>query len=127
MKKQTKMVNRVNKKQLYNSIMESVIPEIKKALKESEEDADKKEEDNVDEAALNELFGFGSSVKKPEKALSLENTDDENDFDDGRFEYEVSIIKARIYLAELLEKEGYEINDDTFEISRISTSESSGS
>lgn len=80
MKKQIKMVNRVNKKQLYNSIMESVIPEIKKALKESEdvEDADKKEEDNVDEAALNELFGFGSSVKKPEKTLSLENTDDEN-------------------------------------------------
>lgn len=75
MKKQIKMVNRVNKKQLYNSIMESVIPEIKKALKESE---DAEEEDNVDEAALNELFGFGSSVKKPEKALSLENTDDEN-------------------------------------------------
>lgn len=80
MKKQTRMVNRVNKKQLYNSIMESIVPEIKKAIKESEdvEDADKKEEDNVDEAALNELFGFGSSVKKPEKSLSLENTDDEN-------------------------------------------------
>ena len=55
------------------------------------------------------------------------NSFDENDFDDGRFEYEVNIIKARIYLAELLKKEGYEINDDTFEISRISTSESSGS
>lgn len=55
------------------------------------------------------------------------NSLDENDFDDGRLEYEVSIIKARIYLAELLKKEGYEINDDTFEISRISTSESSGS
>ena len=55
------------------------------------------------------------------------DSDDENDFDDGRLEYEVSIIKARIYLAKLLEKEGYEINDDTFEISRISTSESSGS
>lgn len=55
------------------------------------------------------------------------NSLDENDFDDGWFEYEVSIIKARIYLAELLKKEGYEINDDTFEISRISTSKSSGS
>ena len=55
------------------------------------------------------------------------NSFDENDFDNGRLEYEVSIIKARIYLAELLKKEGYEINDDTFEISRISTSESSGS
>lgn len=55
------------------------------------------------------------------------NSLNENDFDDGRLEYEVSIIKARIYLAKLLEKEGYEINDDTFEISRISTSESSGS
>lgn len=81
MKKQTKMVNRVNKKQLYNSIMESVLPEIKKALKEAEdvEDTEKKDnEEDVDEAALNELFGFGSSVKKPEKVLSLENTDDEN-------------------------------------------------
>lgn len=58
---------------------------------------------------------------------TLINSLNENDFDDGRLEYEVSIIKARIYLAKLLEKEGYEINDDTFEISRISTSESSGS
>lgn len=54
------------------------------------------------------------------------NLFNENDFDNEQ-EYEVSIIKARIYLAELLKKEGYEINDDTFEISRISTSESSGS
>ena len=39
MRKQTRFVsNRVNKKQLYNSIMESVIPEIKKALKEAEPD-----------------------------------------------------------------------------------------
>ena len=81
MRKQTQFVsNRVNKKQLYNSIMESVIPEIKKALKEAEnmDNDDTENEDTVDEAALNELFGFGSSVKKPEKALSLENTDDEN-------------------------------------------------
>lgn len=86
-----KTVNKVNsKKELYNSIMESVVPQIAKALSEAEEDkdvdaaeddvkdAEKNECDNVDEAALNELFGFGSSVKKPEKALSLENSDEEN-------------------------------------------------
>lgn len=55
------------------------------------------------------------------------NSSDKNDFDDGWFECEVNIIKSRSYLAKLLKKEGYEINDDTFEISRISTSESSGS
>lgn len=54
------------------------------------------------------------------------NSFDENDFDDEQ-EYKVNIIKSRSYLAKLLKKEGYEINDDTFEISRISTSESSGS
>ena len=54
------------------------------------------------------------------------NSFDENDFDNEQ-EYKVSIIKARSYLAKLLKKEGYEINDDTFEISRISTSESSRS
>ncbi len=87
-----KTVNKVNsKKELYNSIMESVVPQIAKALSEAEDedkdvdsaeddvkDAEKNECDNVDEAALNELFGFGSSVKKPEKALSLENSDEEN-------------------------------------------------
>lgn len=86
-----KTVNKVNtKKELYNSIMESVVPQIAKALSEAEgedkdvdsaedvKDAEKNECDNVDEAALNELFGFGSSVKKPEKALSLENSDEEN-------------------------------------------------
>lgn len=85
-----KTVNKVNtKKELYNSIMESVVPQIAKALSEAEDkdidsaeedvkDAEKNECDNVDEAALNELFGFGSSVKKPEKVLSLENSDEEN-------------------------------------------------
>ncbi len=85
-----KTVNKVNsKKELYNSIMESVVPQIAKALSEAEDkdvdsaeddvkDAEKNECDNVDEAALNELFGFGSAVKKPEKALSLENSDEEN-------------------------------------------------
>ena len=33
------------------------------------------------------------------------NSFDENEFDDGWFEYEVNIIKARIYLAKLLKKE----------------------
>lgn len=82
MKKQIKTVSKVNsKKKLYNTIMESVVPEIAKALNEAEDDvkdAEKNECDNVDEAALNELFGFGSSVKKPEKALSLDNSDEEN-------------------------------------------------
>lgn len=85
-----KTVSKVNKKELYNSIMESVVPQIAKALNEAEgnddtekakgdvKDAEKNECDNVDEAALNELFGFGSSVSKPSKALSLENSDEEN-------------------------------------------------
>lgn len=66
--------------------MESVMPEIERQLREkgavhtkkSKEDDDELEEDDMDESALNELFGFGSSVKKPAKALSLDNTDDEN-------------------------------------------------
>lgn len=88
MKKTTKTVNSMrSQKALYNAIMESVTPQIARLVKEAEEedkasddvkDAEKNECNDVDEAALNELFGFGSSVKKPEKALSLENSDDEN-------------------------------------------------
>lgn len=88
MKKTTKTVNSMrSQKALYNAIMESVTPQIAKLVKEAEEedkasddvkDAEKNESNDVDEAALNELFGFGSSVQKPEKALSLENSDDEN-------------------------------------------------
>lgn len=88
MKKTTKTVNSMrSQKALYNAIMESVTPQIARLVKEAEEadkasddvkDAEKNESNDVDEAALNELFGFGSSVKKPEKALSLENSDDEN-------------------------------------------------
>ena len=75
MKKITKTVNSMrSQKALYNAIMESVTPQIARLVKEAEEN----ESDDVDEAVLNELFGFGSSVKKPEKALSLENSDDEN-------------------------------------------------
>ena len=75
MKKTTKTVNSVkSQKALYNAIMESVTPQIARLVKEAEEN----ESNDVDEAALNELFGFGSSVKKPEKTLSLENSDDEN-------------------------------------------------
>ena len=78
MKKTTKTVNSMrSQKALYNAIMESVTPQIARLVKEAEE-AEKNESNDVDEAALNELFGFGSSVKKPEKALSLENSDDEN-------------------------------------------------
>ena len=83
MKKTTKTVNSIrSQKALYNAIMESVTPQIARLVKEAEEaddeDTEKNESNDVDEAALNELFGFGSSVKKPEKALSLENSDDEN-------------------------------------------------
>ena len=88
MKKTTKTVNSMrSQKALYNAIMESVTPRIARLVKEAEEedkasddvkDAEKNESNDVDEAALNELFGFGSSVQKPEKALSLENSDDEN-------------------------------------------------
>ena len=66
----------------YNAIMEELIPEIKKIIKEETDDAkdiDDDDEDDLEEKVLNELFGFGSSsVAKPEKALSLENSDDEN-------------------------------------------------
>ena len=83
MKKITKTVNSMrSQKALYNAIMESVTPRIARLVKEAEEaddeDTEKNESNDVDEAALNELFGFGSSVKKPEKTLSLENSDDEN-------------------------------------------------
>lgn len=88
MKKTTKTVNSLRgQKALYNAIMESVTPQIAKLVKEAEEEdkasddvknAEKDEDNDVDESALNELFGFGSSVKKPEKTLSLENSDDEN-------------------------------------------------
>lgn len=88
MKKTTKTVNSMrSQKALYNAIMESVTPQIARLVKEAEEedkasddvkDAEKNESNDVDEAALNELFGFGSSVQKPEKTLSLENSDDEN-------------------------------------------------
>lgn len=80
MKKTTKTVNSMrSQKALYNAIMESVTPQIARLVKEAEEEGEASDDVNdVDEAALNELFGFGSSVKKPEKALSLENSDDEN-------------------------------------------------
>ena len=85
MKKTTKTVNSMkSQKALYNAIMESVTPQIARLVKEAEEadddvkDTEKNESNDVDEAALNELFGFGSSIQKPEKTLSLENSDDEN-------------------------------------------------
>ena len=68
----------------YNMIMEELIPEIKKIIKEETDDAkniddDDEDEDDLEEKVLNELFGFGSSsVAKPVNALSLENSDDEN-------------------------------------------------
>lgn len=87
MRKNYRPVNKIDfNRKRYNAIMESIIPEVKKIIKEEEEtlddeDIEDKELDDdldLDERVLNELFGFGSSAKKPEKALSLENTDEEN-------------------------------------------------
>ena len=83
MRKNYKSIHKatLNRKK-YNAIMEELIPEIKKIIKEETDDAkdiDDEDEDDLEEKVLNELFGFGSSsVTKPEKALSLENSDDEN-------------------------------------------------
>lgn len=69
-----------NNAKLYKSLIESIAPEIKKIIKEAEEvDEDEVDECGaVEEGELNELFGFGSDVKKPEATLSVENTDEEN-------------------------------------------------
>ena len=87
MRKKYKNINSVNfNTRRYNNIMESILPEVKRIIREeSDDDLDEEdidnidEDDDLDEKTLNELFGFGSSsVKKPAKALSLENADDEN-------------------------------------------------
>lgn len=61
----------------YNKVMESILPEVRRIIKEAKEDDDL-DNDDLEEQVLNELFGFGSSVKKPEKSLSLDNSDEEN-------------------------------------------------
>lgn len=70
----------LNEKQLYNQIMREVRPVIRKYINESAEaNKDVEDADEVEEQVLNELFGFGgSSVAKPEKAFSVDNTDEEN-------------------------------------------------
>ena len=90
MRKNYIQVNRFNNN-LYKSIVESLQDELKyiyededkkckgKNCKNDDDDLDDLDDDDLEEKVLNELFGFGSSsVKKPEKALSLENSDDEN-------------------------------------------------
>ena len=76
MKKTYKNINNINfNKYRYNKIMESINPEIKRKINEQNNFID----DDIEEQVLNELFNFGSSsAKKPEKSLSLENSDDEN-------------------------------------------------
>lgn len=68
----------ISEQRLYSSIMKQVMPEIKKALNESADLDDVEECDELEEAELNELFGLGSNVKKPELALSVDNSDEEN-------------------------------------------------
>lgn len=75
-------LNKLKKDRLYKSIIESVDSSLKNILEDDEEidedDCDIEECDSVEEGELNELFGFGSSVKKPEVALSVDNSDEKN-------------------------------------------------
>jgi hypothetical protein len=81
-----KLNNRLANKKMYDSIMKSLKEELSYLQEEDcegddceQDDKDIEDNDDLEEQALNELFGFGgSSVKKPAKALSLENTDEEN-------------------------------------------------
>lgn len=69
-----------NERMLYNKIMKDLKPVISKAINESAEaNKDVEDSDEIEEQALNELFGIGSkSVAKPEKVFSVDNTDEEN-------------------------------------------------
>ena len=81
-----KLNNRLANKKMYDSIMKSLKEELSYLQEEDcegddceQDDKDIEDNDDLEEQALNELFGFGgSSVKKPAKTLSLENTDEEN-------------------------------------------------
>lgn len=53
--------------------------DILESAKKKEEKKNIENKDNIEEQELNELFGFGKDkVEKPAKALSLENSDEEN-------------------------------------------------
>lgn len=80
MNKQSYMLN-TRERRLYESIMRNITPRLNKMLREMDECGDDmvSEEDELSEDELNELFGFGGpSVDKPEKQLSLDNSDEEN-------------------------------------------------
>jgi methyl-accepting chemotaxis protein len=64
----------------FDALINSKVKRLMEAEEKKKDDSKDVEEisDELEEKTLNELFGLGSSVKKPEKALSLENTDDEN-------------------------------------------------
>ena len=83
MRKTYRNINSIDyNRRRYNNVMESILPEVKRIIREEEETYDEDDdisEDDLEEQVLNELFGFGSSsVKKPEKTLSLDNSDEEN-------------------------------------------------
>lgn len=68
----TRMQNRQS-----NRILNEAFNILESAKKEAKKNVEDK--DNIDEQELNELFGFGKDkAEKPAKALSLENSDEEN-------------------------------------------------
>lgn len=68
----TRMQNRQSNRILNEAF--NILESAKKEVKKNVED-----KDNIDEQELNELFGFGKdNAEKPAKALSLENSDEEN-------------------------------------------------
>lgn len=71
-----KKVISVNEQQMYNKLMRSIAPSVKRIINESM--AEVEECDELEEEELNEWSLFGGDVKKPEEALSFENTDEKN-------------------------------------------------
>lgn len=77
-KQVNKSTKRLNKENLYKSIVESIDNTMKHHILAEDVEDDIEECDNVEEGELYELFGLGSDVKKPEVTLSVENTDEKN-------------------------------------------------
>ena len=62
-----------------NRRMQRSINEAMRIINECDKKKDKElDEDDISEQELNELFGWGDNVEKPSKALSLENSDEDN-------------------------------------------------
>lgn len=75
-------INDYNRTRLNNQpLSASTYRKINEALSLLQEEKDKKgkkEDDEIEEDVLNELFGFGKSVSKPDATISLQNSDEEN-------------------------------------------------